>query len=357
MSRICIVTTRNIFDAPCLDKYKNLITEDFDIIYWDRCDISEDCGAVNYYKFNGKANSDASKMTKMFLYFKFLIFAKKILKKNDYKKLIVFPSQTAWLILNELKGRYKKKYIFDIRDYAGENNKLINKMTATAVENSSVCSITSEAYKSFLPEGEYVVSHNIQNIEQTLIDEYRLRNRGDGPIVLSFIGSVRFIEQQKRLIRLFGNDERFEIRYIGRGSEQLADFCEKGNYKNVRLIGRFDRSQLGMFYSESDMAINVYGNNDPYLDYALSNKLYSAAMMGMPILVSPKTYMAEITEKYNMGIAVDLDDCNAPEKVYKYFKEIDEKTLFLNCEEFLAQVKKDEEKYTETILKDLAIDF
>lgn len=355
MSKICIVTTRNIFDAPCLEKYRQLIQEDFDIVYWDRCSISENCGASKYYRFDGTLSADASKFSKLKLYFGFYKFAKKILTENNYEKLIVFPTQTAWLILNELKTKYREKYILDIRDYAGENNFLIDKLTSAAIKFSGLCSITSEAYQKFLPERDYIISHNVQPIDSDLIEQYRDRQRGDGPIVLSFIGSVRFIKQQEKLIALFGNDERFQLRFIGRGSEQLKSFCEKGNYKNVDLVGRFERKQLGKFYLETDMAINVYGNNDPYLDCALSNKLYSAAMMGMPILVSPDTYMAEIAEEFGFGLAVDVDDNNVPNKVYNYFNNISTKDIFSNCDKFLIKVEKDEERYSKAIKKFLLV--
>ncbi len=351
-SKICVVTTRNIFDSPCLDKYRQIIKEPFDIIYWDRCNIDENCGAENYYKFNGYIKPGASKFKKLFKYIGFTKFAKTILRKNDYEKLIVFPTQTAWLIEKELKGQYKKKYLLDIQDYAGENNKIINRKTKNAIKNSAICSITSPAYTKFLPNQDYVVSHNVQNIDTSLIESYRSRERSaDKPIVLSFIGSVRFIDQQKRLINLFKNDKRFVLKFIGSGSEQLKSFVEEEKVENVILIGRFKREELGGFYVDTDMAINVYGNNDPYLDYALSNKLYSAALMGMPILVSTNTYMADIAEEFGIGFAVDLEEANITSKLYEYYTSLKVDDLLNGCDAFMKQVNNDEVNYREKIDK------
>ena len=63
--RICILTTRNIFDAPCLAKYQSLLQEPFDIVYWDRCGIQEECGATNYFRYNGFLPANAGKMEKI----------------------------------------------------------------------------------------------------------------------------------------------------------------------------------------------------------------------------------------------------------------------------------------------------
>ncbi|NMP37323.1 MAG: glycosyltransferase family 4 protein [Clostridiales bacterium] len=351
-SDICIITTRNIFDAPCLEKYRSLLDAPFDIVYWDRCGKEEECGAQQYFRYNGPMEASAGKAQKLMAYIGFIRFVGRILKEHTYKKLIVFPTQAAWLIHRRLCADYKGRYIMDIRDYAGENKRLLYTLTKDVVLNAGVCSITSPAYRKFLPEREYVISHNLQSIDAALIQQYRARTHAaEEPIRLSFIGSVRFIEQQKKLLLLFKNDSRFHLSFIGRGSEQLKDYCERENILNVTLIGQFERTQLADFYMTSDMAINVYGNHDPYLDYALSNKLYSAAIMGMPILVSPETHMSEITEKYGIGMAVNIDDPDTPDSVYQYYRHLSAEQLQKGCDAFLECVYRDEEAYRKAICK------
>ncbi|MBO4343566.1 MAG: hypothetical protein IKX77_03565 [Clostridia bacterium] len=349
-SELCIVTSRNIFDAPCLAKYRSLIDGPFDIIYWDKCGITEDCGAENYYRHVGIVPTTASKKQKILKYFGFYKYVNKILKQNDYKKLIIFPTQVSWLILGKLKGKYRKKYLLDIRDYAGENKPFIRRLTAKAVRNAKLCSVTSDAYKTFLPDGiDYLVSHNVQEIDKGLVELYRNRQKknvlaGDR-IVLSFIGTVRFIDNLKELIKRFSGDNRFLLRFIGRGSDELKSFVSENGYGNVELVGQFERSELAKFYFDTDIAINLYGNANPYLDYALSNKLYSAAIMGMPILVSPKTYMAEVSEKYGFGFASDVFDEKCADKVFAYYDGLDLENLHKGCDAFMDEVKKDEKKF------------
>lgn len=345
-ARICIVTTRNIFDAPCITKYRSLLAESFDIIYFDRCNIEENCGANTYYKYTKKLKANTGKLQKLFAYIGFWRYTNRVLRTHRYDKIIVFPTQAAWLIQNKLCHQYKGKYILDIRDYAGENRFLIRTWTNRVVKNAGLCSITSPAYQNFLPKSNFIVSHNIQPIEKELISKYRTRNRNpNAPITLSFIGSVRFIEQQKKLISLFKNDKRFVLKFIGRGSEQLADFCRREAVDNVMLIRKFEPTQLPEFYMDTDIAINIYGNNDPYLDYALSNKLYSAATMGMPILVSPDTYMAEISEQFGFGLSVSLNDSTSADKVFDYYNNLNFATLYNACDAFMEAVNAEEKKY------------
>lgn len=351
-TRICIITARNIYDSPCLEKYEHLIKEPCDIIFWDRHGIEEHSFASNQYKYVGRMNVNSGKLKKLVLYIKFAKFVRKILFNNHYECLIIFPSHTAWLIYDILTKKYKGKYILDIRDYSGENNPIIYYITKKLINNSGVCSITSMAYEKFLPKHNYVISHNIQKINKELIKQYRESCKEHKKrIVISFIGTVRFIEQQKKLIKRFSNDERFLLQFIGRGSEQLEDFCKKVGANNIVLMGRFERKELANLYLKTDIVMNVYGNNNPFLDYALSNKLYSAALMGMPIMCSPNTYMAEISSKYGFGFPVDVDNDLCADKVFEVYSSKTKKEIFKACDSFMEKVYADEKYYSTTIKK------
>ena len=350
-SKICIITPRSINDSPCLEKYKEIIKDPFDIIFWSKGENNVKFEAANSYKYTGIVPVEGGKLSKIKHYYLFTRFAKRIVERNKYDKLIIFPTHMAWLLQRLLGRKYKGKYILDIRDYAGENNILIRRMTAKAVNNSGLCVITSPSYTRFLPKNaSYTISHNIQTIDEKLVERYRAKKRDPSkPIVMSFIGTVRFLEQQKKLISTFGNDHRFVIKYIGRGSEALKSYCMNGKYANVELVGQFDKASLGKYYYDTDMAINVYGNNDPALVYALSNKLYSVAQMGMPILCSPKTYMESISSKFGFGISVDLNNPNCCDYVYNSFYSLGSSKLYSNCDSFINKVQLDEVKFNKKV--------
>ena len=350
-SRICIVTPRSINDSPCLEKYRRILKEPFDIIYWSKGEAEKECGAANSYRYTGIVPVEGGKLSKIRHYYQLSRFVKAIVSKNKYDKLIIYPTHMAWMLRRMLHRKYRGKYVFDIRDYAGENNALIKKLTARAVREAGLCTITSPSYTSFLPDGvKYVVSHNIQPIDSELVRKYRSRELDrDRPIVLSFIGTVRFIEQQKKLIALFGNDPRFVLKYIGRGSEALKEYCAENCYQNVELVGQFDRSELGGYYVDTDMAINAYGSDHPALIYALSNKLYSAALMGMPVLCSPGTYTEDILKKYGFGCTVDPDDPKSADGVYQFYQSLTARDLYDHCDKFIKDVLADEEQYEREI--------
>ena len=290
------------------------------------------------------------KLYKLFAYIRFGFFAKKILKENDYAGVFVFTPNVGMLCFNVLKNKYNNRYILDIRDYWKENQKWLQVIEKHLVKYSYANVISSRAYVRFLPNADYVITHNSQNIDNELIEMFRNRKKKvDRKIVLSCIGAVKYIEYDKKVIDYFANDDRFELRYIGRGYEQLEPYCHKRGINNVKVEGIFPMEDTIDKYKGTDIILNMYGNNNPKLDYALSNKLYFAAHLGLPILVCENTYMEEISRKYKFGFSINLSNLEDKEKLYEYYSSIDNVEFNKNCDIFLDEVCEDEKEFVKMV--------
>ena len=69
------------------------------------------------------------------------------------------------------------------------------------------------------------------------------------------------------------------------------------------------------------------------------------------MIVSSNTYLADLVEKYNLGIAIDLEKDSIVEKLEDYINKFDEKLFMGNTEMLLKKVQKDEERFTENVLR------
>lgn len=92
------------------------------------------------------------------------------------------------------------------------------------------------------------------------------------------------------------------------------------------------------FYKRTDAILNVYGNNTPLLDYALSNKLYYAATLNIPIIVSKGTYMEKISLQNGFGFVLDFEDINIKEKLIEYILNRDMDVFEKKCDIFMKNV-------------------
>lgn len=342
--KVCFVFMGNMYLCPYITKYieyMNCMNVDFDILYWNRDDIKENIKAKNLYSFNFQLKAEDSNIKKLKGYWKFKKYASKILSDNNYGGVILLQTAAGILLQQILKKKYYKRYILDIRDYTMEKNKFFYYIERYVINNSNITVISSEGYKSFLPNYNYVIVHNIRTIDKKICTSIRNRNKKKNKLVIGFIGYIHYQEQNKRLLKIFKNDQRFELHFIGKESEKLLPFCEQNNIGNVKLIGQFPPEKILKYYQDVDIIHNLYGNKTPVLDYALSNKLYFAAQLGMPILVCPETFMEKISLEYGFGYTFEMSNLQAVDELYNYYKNIDWQKFLSGCDKFLQKIELD----------------
>ena len=303
---------------------------------WNReCIKEEPLGVNKIISYDG-----IDYQSKAITYFKFFLFARNMLKKHKYDLLVFLHSQLAVVLAGFLNKRYKGRYIIDIRDYTFEHIFLYKLLEKKLLKNSAINIISSGAYKRFLPKGEYFVLHNDRPIPLKHIKRHE-EIMFDGKIVIGNIGTFRFFNSNVIFIRAIKNDKRFQYNVYGGGAEILEDYVQGYSIDNVDIKGTFNPIETFSLYESCNLIFNLYGNNTNLLDYALSNKLYIAARFGIPILVCPGTYMAEIANKYNFAIVIDLKESNIKEKIFKKYTEMSMLELKRGCDEFIKYVEEE----------------
>lgn len=353
MSKICFVTMGNLYLCPYIESYISNLEDEYDIIYWDRDNIEESTNARCVYKFSSaaKVSRDKKVLKKIWGYLRFYFYANKILSKNNYDCIILLQTLAGIITSRTLLGKYSKKYILDIRDYTFENNRFFYSIERKLIYNSQKTIISSEGFKLFLPNFDYIMTHNSRElVNQDLVRSIKGRNKKKDKLNIAFIGYISYLEQHKKLLLKLKNNPKFVLSFIGKEANVLKGFCEKNGIKNVRIIDKFPPEKILNYYVDVDLINNLYGNGTPILDYALSNKLYFAAQLNIPILVCPKTYIASISEKYGFGFELDLlEDDDIAEKLIEFYKNINWESLSRGCDEFMEKVNKDNNDFVKII--------
>jgi hypothetical protein len=340
----------NLYLFPYIDRYLEHLDGAFDVICWDRDGLGEeDIGARHTYAFKAKLKRSAGKWAKTWGYRSFRKFAQAVLQENDYDGVILLQTAAGILLRQVLRRKYAKRYVLDIRDYTMERNKLFYLIEKAVVNTSAFTVISSEGYKEFLPPSNYVVTNNDRLLDSEIVAKIRNRERNPRKLVVAYIGFIRQQEQQKRLLGLFKNDERFEFHYIGKEAEKLMPFCRENQITNVRIEGQFPSTRTIAYYDGVDVVNSLNGNNTPTEDYLLTNKLYFAAELQMPILVCPGTYMEKVVVGNGLGYALDVRDPGACDKLYDYYQHIDWNSFSRNCGAFLEKVDTQNHSFAEAV--------
>lgn len=354
MKKICILSAVNIKHMSLISIYTEELKKrnvDFDIIYMDKYGEEEAFPSKNKYVYKNKINKKLPKIIRGLYYFKFLGYAKKILKKNNYDFIIVWNDVAILLFGLYLARKWKNKYCLNVRDYCYQKVKLIYKIFEIAVNNAAFTTISSPGYEEFLPKSEYIHLHSLN---KKVLSETAFRDglrRSTEKIRITFIGYVRFFDINKRLLDIFKNDERFELHYYGTNSEILKEYAEDNDINNGVFGGSFPVEDTYKYIDKADIINNLYGHGNISVDLALSIKLYYGLYNYIPILVEPETYMEKVTNKSGMGYVVDSlsDDLN--DKVYDWYNSIDFQVLKSKCDSELINIRNQNRKFEEQFEK------
>lgn len=354
-SPICILLTSNLKHCTLISHYTGLLNAkniNYDIIYFDRYGIEEESQATNIYKYTEQLNSSNGKVSKTPTFLRFRKYAVNILKQNNYKFVITWNTFTIFLFYTYLKGK-KIPYIHNIRDYFNEKNPFINLMQNKVSNDSLLNTISSQGFRRFLPDQKYMMVHSMN--EEMDLEITKLQNSLNKPIKIGFVGNVRFVKEQERLIQLFKNDERFMLYFCGTNSEKLQDYIDENKVHNVELKGAFEPSETNTLINEMTLINNIFGNESDSVSTLTSIRLYYSTLLYRPILVNNNTHMADLVEKNGIGFSLDFHDINLKERVYEWVKNLDYDSYKENCDSFNKRVKEDNENFKkkfETILKD-----
>lgn len=339
MARFCIVSSANMSLCPYAETYMTTLPE-YDVIYWDRYGYNEACsGADQMFRFEYLLGDSYGKLSSIRGYVGFRAFLRSVLNSRKYDGVVVLQAQTAFLIADLLEDQYEDRFILDIRDYSYERFSIFRRMEKKLVGKSYSNVISSPGYKIFLPEGNYLISHNIQQVDVRGL----IRAPRTNPIVLSYVGKIQYFDQCKKIVDTFGGELDFEVRFVGAGSEQLKSYLGDDVPSNVVFEGRYGPSDLPQIYDRADVILNVYGNHNPLLDFALSNKLYLCAQFRKPIMVSDETMMFELSESMGIGIAFDgnISSSEMRLRLKRFINEFSLSTVDEMCEEFMEDALED----------------
>ena len=351
MKKYCFVLLDSINRTPYIRKYIDAADFRYDVILWDRTHSSDAIGAEHCYSFQTDLLTSGwkEKAQKAKAYLQFRQYANQVLSENDYDGVFVFAANTACLCATVLQKKYQGRYILDFRDYWQEKHKWLYNIEKKLLADCYAAVISSRAYEAFLPPFHYCLSHNSQLLDTNQIRHFRERKTEKDRLVMACIGGVKYPEYDRKVLDYFANDPKFELRYLGRGYDVLEEYCRQKQYQNVVIAGEFPISKTLELYEGVDVILNMYGNHTPKLDYALSNKLYFSAQLGIPIIVCPDTYMAEMVIRHGTGFVVDIQNPSDKDAVYEQYQKIDWDRFYERCDAFLEEIKEDERAFCEMV--------
>lgn len=338
---------------PYLKILGNLDIE-HDLITWNRKESKKLEERDNIKEISIKIGDNLCSKIIPFLKWKRQI--KKIISLYNYDEIIILTTVPAVLLFPLLKKKYKKKFIFDIRDYTFEKYFWYRYIVNNIVNLSKITIISSVGFLNFIEKKNNIyIMHNIPNIDQKPVclrsEEY--------PIRISYLGIVDYYDANKKLINALSNNPKYMLLYIGKFYEKknVKKYCEYKKITNVTFGGEYDERDKMNLYDNCNFINAYYGVTD-VSKYLLPNKLYDCLLYKIPLIVANGTFLSSLVRDNNLGIVIDETDdisLKLSDEISKFdynkfdtsadkvLKDIiiEQKVTFNAIEQFLLKIKEE----------------
>lgn len=340
--------------CPYLNRYTESLEKSntkYEVLYWNR-EGSNNKYPENYIGYVKKSKLNKNIYRKFSDFIGYKLWLNRKLKNTKYDRLIVLSTLSGIISFEFLVNKYKNKYIFDIRDYSYEHNRIFYLIEKKIIEKSYFTCVSSEGFKNFLPQDQtYLSVHNFnaKDIHNTV--NFSKKNKGQR-LNLVWMGAVRYFNHQKKIIDKLKNDPRFNLIYHGSGAdlEEYIKYCNYNEMKNVVFTGEYSNEQKRNLIAEADIINNSYMTSKKMeVKYAISNKYYDGILYKVPQLVESDTYKATKVQTNGLGIAVDPDDNDFADKIYDYYHNIDVEKFNAKCKTEINKIVEEDKHYTQEV--------
>lgn len=351
MSKVALIVMALPKDAPYLSYYTQIFDQKsvkYDFIIWER-DGKSCTVPPNYHVFRKRSPQNLPPYQKIYDMFEFSNFAKRIIERYRYDKLIVFTIQTA-IFLQRILKNYSQRYILDIRDYSPILKLPFAKVLLTRLaHNSNSVVLSSPAFERFLDyKQDFYICHNInyQLLQDIKYDAFKFHN----PIRILTIGQIRDKETNTQLMLRLANNPNFELFFSGKGAAlpNIEESSKLHKVKNVFFSGEYNKTEELAIVNQCDL-INSFLPDNLNSQLLLSNRLYISAVLGKPIIVNANSFQGEIVSKFNLGICINNLD-GLSQSIHNYLNNYNDLVYANGRKAFLDYIATDLSKFKAMVI-------
>lgn len=321
---------RNIeYDIICTNRYMNSIPR-------------EKVVSLDIYE------QQNSRLLKYASFIKFRNWAIERTDNGNYDFIVVWNENTALLFWDYLVSKYSTRYCINIRDVDFLNQRILNIFRKIAIERSLFSTYCSTTKLDFPSGYRYIIMRSVNvSILKECPKRTALRMINE-PIRIVYLGKVRFFEANRKIIEAFGNDNRYEIWFIGVGSEKMKTVAQL--YNNVYLKGSYEPEETARYLENADVIDSYFGESVLGYERMSSIRYMYAPYLRIPVIVGMNTNMEYEASEYGFAYSFN-DSCGkeTADSFYKWYHSLSFKDFAERCDSFCNKIEQSEFEFYEML--------
>jgi len=218
----------------------------------------------------------------------------------------------------------KDKKILDIRDLVWEYlaqesffqksvKSFLRGLMISSIKKYNFVIVTNENEKKWLTshvkvKNVAIIPNGIEREKYEILSSLPLKE--PKKFTVTYVGNIGIAQNLRVLIECARELEDMEFNIIGDGAEydELKEYCEKFDIKNVNMIGKKSWREILDYYENSSV---LYAQLDSNFSSAMPSKLYEYASTGLPIIYGGVGVAAEFVKRLENAYSIKPNDKEA----------------------------------------------
>ncbi|WP_299883684.1 glycosyltransferase [uncultured Lacinutrix sp.] len=280
----------------------------------------------------GEIPNASQPVKRISVYLKTIKKLKQLFKVTDFEVLLI--NNIDVLLLYNAATIFKKKNskvaieISDLREFVFSESASAKRMRSLEKrlykKYIDKLIVTSKKYyefhfSKFFTKEVFVLENKLlsKEIQENKIKEV-VKNK---KTTIGIVGLLLRKDEYIKLFETYKNSDSVDIHIHGKGQHQntVEEYASK--YNNITYFGPYNAfTDAEKIYKSLDIIYLVYDTDQVSLNnkLALPNKLYECMYYKVPLICSKDTYLAELVERDNIGVAINYKEENAIENAVSY---------------------------------------
>lgn len=292
---------------------------------------------------------DSNRLLILIGYIFYILKCRRIIKKEGIDHLVIFTIAPMFFFGKSFLTRFKGKFIADVRDDSPFRRKF-PQMLREIGDLSYVTTVSSPKYAAWFNRS--VLCHNaeVKSVEESLA--YTPQKTKSDAVKIVCAGTMIEEDKNIEIISKMKNDSKVKFTYFGRkneGEQKIERFVNENRIQNVEFHGEYKKEQIIDIYRDNADLVNILRAKSVVNAEALPNKLYDAAMAGVPIVVfSHNEAIVNYASKYSLGLILE-DIPNVREELLSKYQNFSYDCFETGRIEFLQSVLSDLDKFDKAL--------
>lgn len=348
--QIAIIAPANIKYVPYIRNYLTILRSTgarIHVLSWDKRGLTEPEADFAWHY----AVSDSNRKKMLMGHLLFARKCKAYIRRHEITKLIILTAAPAFFLGVGFLKKFSGRYLLDIRD----DSPLVRRFPGAF---GKICAMAKQVVTSSPMFNRWIpvptlLCHNADcaQIRERMVAS--CKQSCGTPISIVFAGMLNEGKINLELLRRIGKDSRFRFWFIGSdcgGKDAICAYVRQEGLDNVSFRGTYNKDEIYDIYGQTADLVNIIRVKSTVNRNALPNKLYDAALAGVPVVVlSHNEAIAAYAKEYHLGLVLEENLETFADTVAQAMARFDYDAYARGRRAFLQKVLEDMELFSQAL--------